>query len=213
MKTTKTILLLCSFTFISFNMKAVNIQASGPVSVNWSSGEFTPLNVNLSLQSNPGNIFNITTFSLQFFVDDRAFAIQELTAFGQISVFNNVSVALSSSYLRSNSEVSEVLIFDTATDFISESNLQNDAVDGTDNYLGISFLDINDRPHYGWLQFELNSYSDGTVASRFISGQVNDAPETASTTGTVPEPTSIALLLATAAGGLLMLRSHRKRKG
>ena len=210
MKTLKSILLLSIGICLPFLAGAVDVQSTGPVSTTWVFNDITSINVQLALQNNPGNQFDSISFDLNFIADDRD--IQTLKPFGSILVgSSNASVFLSTTYLRSGAIVDGSSSYDVLSDFLWSNIWQPDAVSGTDNFLGIQFLDKNSDSHYGWLQFELNSFSDGTVAARFIAGNVNDAANTPSETGAVPEPSSIALLVASGAGLALLVRSRKQR--
>ncbi len=99
---------------------------------------------------------------------------------------------------------------DASLAYLSANVTQSEAsLGGTDNFIGISFTDINLDPHYGWLQFELNSFADGTVGARFVAGHVNNTPDTDSTTGAVPEQGSLVLLAAAGVGLFALRRSRR----
>lgn len=213
MKTIKALLLVCSMILAPLSAHAVDVQSSGPVSTIWTTNALTSVTGNFSLQSNPGDVFGSITFQLTLIVDDRD--IQTLKPFGSILLVDgsNPAISLSTMYLRAGSNVDASLDpYDVLTDFVSENLPQNSASLGTtDNFLGISFMDINSQVHYGWLQFRLNSFSDGNVAAEFVAGSVNDTPNTAATAGgTVPEPSTLALLAAAGTGLALIARSRRK---
>lgn len=223
MKTLKSIALLCGMTCLPLVSGAIDITGTGTVSTNWSTNATTTIDVTLSIQSTPGAVFDYTTFDLQLYVSDDAGTFPGTHPYGSIIFMPDVDaggefVFLTLEYVRSGSTVDKISVFvngssPTLSDFISLNVWQNSAGSGTDNYLGIRVMDKNSQPHYGWLQFELNSFSSGTVAVSYIAGSVSDAPNTAAEAGagSVPEPSSIALLAASGVALALLVRSRKHR--
>lgn len=210
MKIIKTILLLCSGILPVFPLsaQAVDVQfVSGNLSVNWVAGDQNTPAFSLALASNPGNIFSGTNIDGEYFVED----IDGVAPYGLVYASYNSNVSISNTFLRSGSLVNGSLTYSTgATEFLSSGLFLNSAQEGTDNFLGISFLDINSQVHYGWLQFELHGFTDGALAAQFLSGNVNDTQGTTATTGAVPEPSTVALFVAAGSGLVLLARSRRK---
>ena len=212
MKTIRNILLICSiFSVLPRTARGVDVQfSSGNLSVNWVAGDQTTPGFILKLANNPGGIFTNINIGGEYFVEDT----DVLAPYGLVYASYNPDVSISDTYLRSGSTVNSPSLNFTpsATEFLNTSVFVNGAQEGTNNYLGISFLDINSTLHYGWLQFELHSFADGSLAAQFISGNVNDTPGTDSTTGTVPEPSTVALIVAAGSVLSLLARSRGKRQ-
>ncbi|MEI6071679.1 MAG: PEP-CTERM sorting domain-containing protein [Verrucomicrobiae bacterium] len=205
----KKIFLVCSI-FLPLAAGAVVVDfSSGNLTANWTTDVEKQLAFDLALTSNPGNIFGNATMGGDYIVDDRS--INAVRPYGQVFVSYNTAVSLSSEYLRLGSIVDGTLTYSTSpTAFLSSGNLTNSATSGTDNYLGVSFLDTSSQPHYGWLQFELHPFSDGSLAVKFLAGDVLDVAGISAQAGTIPEPSAIALMAAAGAGLALAARSRRK---
>ena len=210
----KKIFLVFIAVFLPLAAEAVVVQSIGADSTNWAANTDTSLTGNFSLQSNPGNVFSNIAFSLVLYADNRPNPPQSLTPFGAIllSTGSNNSVFFTTTYLRSGTEIGSGLAYETIADFLSKNVLVNSATSSTDNYLGVSFLDASSQPHYGWLQFELHPFSDGSLAIKFLAGDVLDVAGIAAQAGTIPEPSCIALLAAAGAGLALAARSRRKSR-
>jgi len=209
----KKIFLVFIAVFLPLAAEAVVVQSIGADSTNWAANTDTTLTGNFSLQSNPGNVFSNITFSLVLYADNRPVDKQELTPFGGIRLSTgNDSVFFTTTYLRSGTEIGSGLTYETLTWFLDKNVLVNSATSSTDNYLGVSFLDASSQPHYGWLQFELHPFSDGSLAVKFLAGDVLDVAGIAAQAGTIPEPSAVALLAAAGAGLALAARSRRKSR-
>ena len=206
----KKILLICTAVFLPLVAGAVVVDfSSGNLTANWAANVEKQLAFDLALTSNPGNIFGNATMGGDYIVDDRG--INLLRPFGQVYVSYNTAVSLSSEYLRLGSIVDGTLTYSTnPTAFLSSGNFTNNATSGTDNYLGVSFKDTSSLAHYGWLQFELHPFSDGSLAVKFLAGDVLDVAGISAQAGTIPEPSAIALMAAAGAGLALAARSRRK---
>lgn len=207
MKTINKFLLVASLTLFPLLTKAVDIQStSTPVFLNWTGGALSDQFVNLELANNPGGLFNSITFDLYFYADGNVPRL----AYVEIQANNDIEVT--DTYLRVGTEVNAGSSFLSGGPFFfQDTSMVSNATVGSDNYIGIKFLDSNSDAHYGWIQLDLNSFSDGNLAAGFITGHVNNDPGTSSWTGSsVPEPSALALLAAAGAGLALMVRSRRK---
>lgn len=207
----KKLLLPLALSLLSISSSlAIGIQSTGTNSASWSANGSIIETAPLSLQSNPGNIFASITFDLNLYADDQE--LQDLRPSSAILIpeGSNISVSISTTFLRIDSVVDASLEYSDLADVSASGSWINDATDGTDNYLGVQFLDINDQAHYGWMQFEFRLFSNGGTAIQFLAGDVTDTPGQAATTGqgTVPEPSTV-VLLAVAAAGIVLLRRHR----
>ncbi len=73
-------------------------------------------------------------------------------------------------------------------------------------FVGINFL-IDDETHYGWADLQVND----DVTFTLYSFAYEDVAGQAITAGAVPEPSTVALLLAGAAGVGAMMRRRKQR--
>lgn len=201
------LLLSCLTIGVLPSARAIEITSSGVDSVVWKADDASFPSFTLSLGSNPGNIFDSTSFSLLYFVDDRA--IQSARPVGLVIYLSGASVSLSGEYLRSDSVIDDTQVFGTQTSFVQQGALQNNATNGADNYLGITYLDGAGDTHYGWLQFSLSQFSNGATAADFLSGYVNPTAGQSVTAGVVPEPSTYGLIGL----GALALVVFRRRAG
>jgi hypothetical protein len=81
---------------------------------------------------------------------------------------------------------------------------------GTPGYLGFEFTSgLDDSLHYGWVQFETTSGDPNAPTGTVIDFAYDDSPNTPIVAGAIPEPTSLSLLAAGAAG-LAMYRGRRR---
>lgn len=201
------LLLSCLTIGVLPSARAIEITSSGVDSAVWQTDAASFPSVPLSLGSNPGDVFDSTSFSLLYFVDDRA--IQSARPFASIIYLSGASVSLSGEYLRADSVIDYTQVFGSQTSFVLENALQNNATNGADNYLGITYMDSEGDTHYGWLQFSLSQFSNGATAVDFLGGYVNPTAGQSVAAGVVPEPSTYGLL----ALGALALVVFRRRAG
>ena len=99
----------------------------------------------------------------------------------------------------------------TGATFLNGNLLQNNALNGTDNYVAFRFEGSDFQYYYGWLQFELNQLVSGQTAVRFIGGVIeSNAGTSFNATSSVPEPSALSLL-AMGIGGVIALRRARRK--
>jgi hypothetical protein len=81
---------------------------------------------------------------------------------------------------------------------------------GTPGYIGFEFTSgLDSSLHYGWAQFETTSGDTTSPTGTVIDFAYDNSPNTPIAAGAVPEPTSLSLLAAGAAG-LAMYRGRRR---
>ena len=203
---------LLSFVFLLFAKvpafaALVSISQTGGVVNNlWSAG-------NDSFQTRvfstaPGSVSALDgrTFTVFDFVDDRP--SQGARPFGLLAG------EVENSFFRAGSAVNMASFAYTGATFLNGNLLQNNALNGTDNYVAFRFEGSDFQYYYGWLQFELNQLASGQTAVRFLGGVIESNAGTSfnatSSTSSVPEPSALSLL-AVGLGGMVALRRVRRR--
>ena len=178
-------------------------QTGGVVNNLWSAG-------NDSFQTRvfstaPGSVSALDgrTFTVFDFVDDRP--LQGARPFGLLAG------EVENSFFRAGSAVNMATFAYTGATFLNGNLLQNNALNGTDNYVAFRFLGSDSQYYYGWLQFELNQLVSGQTAVKFIGGVIeSNAGTSFNATSSVPEPSALSLL-AVGLGGLVALRRVRRK--
>ena len=140
------------------------------------------------------------TISIFDYVDDRP--TQGARPFGLLS-----SSSISSSFHRVGSTANLTTLSYTGATFLNGNLLQNNAQNGTDNYVGFRIQGSDSQYYYGWMQFELNQLVAGQTAVRFLGGVVESTPGTSFSASAVPEPSAFSLL---AMGLGVVLRCRRR---
>jgi len=223
----KKLILPIVLSLLPLTSMAVGIQSNGTASAAWSANSTsTPLPLTLT---NHEGIFLNYTFSLGATLDAT-------TTYGSVYITldddENEFVYMSFAYLGLGDEINELTEFaDKTSDFFSIFITENGTsanvnLGSTNNYLGIqvweqtaevvvdgngteSVIFTNTNPHYGWIQLQLNSTGTGVT---FITGYVNNTANETATVGTVPEPSTVALLVAAVTGMALLGRSEVRQK-
>lgn len=177
-------------------------------SANWSANNLVSQLSEYGVASNPGGIFDNPDFDLVFELDDQT--IQTTRPFGTI-VVDSIWLIIGAEYVGYNTTIDSNLTYTTsAANYLSEDVFISGAQAGTNNYLPFILNDSNDAPHFGWLQYELQSFTDNAVGINFIAGAINAIPDQAIQAGVVPETSTWALM---SIGGLLLaLRARRQRQ-
>ena len=178
-------------------------QTGGVVNNLWSAG-------NDSFQTRvfstaPGSVSALDgrTFTVFDFVDDRP--SQGARPFGLLAG------EVENSFFRAGSAVNMASFAYTGATFLNGNLLQNNALNGTDNYVAFRFEGSDFQYYYGWLQFELNQLVSGQTAVRFIGGVIeSNAGTSFNATSSVPEPSALSLV-ALGLGGLIAW--NRRLKG
>lgn len=182
----------------------LSINSIGQDSVSWSTGTASFLNAQFSIEGS-GSTFSNSSFTIFYFPDDRP--EQGLRTFAALLPSE---VDLTSSFYREGATVdltsatygNQIWVLDT-------NQLQNNAVNGSDNFVGIRKMDSLGAYHYGWMQFELNQFSNGQIAFDFLGASIESTANTSFTAGSassVPEPASLFLGLM---GSICVLRRRR----
>jgi hypothetical protein len=202
MKRELTVLIASVFTCAVSSAALVQINSTGVDSSVWIAGQDSFRSVTFEITENPSDAFSTTSFSIFYFVDDRE--LQTARPYGALS-----SSDLTTSFYRAGDTVDLPTASFGSAEFLRLNELQNNAENGADNFVGLRVLGPDSQYRYGWLQFELNQFTAGGVtAVAFIGGVIESRPNTSfNATSVVPEP-STALL-----GGLGMLALLRRRRG
>lgn len=189
-------------------------QSSGAITSTWVANTSSPSNRAFSFASlgNGHPLFGSVYGQTTDLVDDSPG--QGARPFGRLTVPNAGFFGLSSSFYRAgDTPVMTGLTYDSVT-FLSSNVLQNNAQNGTDNYVAFKTLGSDSSYYYGWLQFELNQFSNGQTAVRFINGWVEGTAATSFAAGpvtpsSVPEG-AVAWLLPVTLTGLIPVAYRRR---
>lgn len=176
-------------------------QTGGTVNNLWS-GDNSSFN-NRVFSTAPGSVSALDgkTFTVFDFVDDRP--TQGARPFGLLAG------EVENSFFRIGSAVNMATLSYTGATFLNGNVLQNNALNGTDNYVAFRFQGSDTQYYYGWLQFELNQFVSGQTAVRFIGGVIEStAGASFHATSSVPEPSALSLLVV-GLGGLAVLRRRQ----
>jgi hypothetical protein len=203
------------FAVFTFNIQP-SAQAGLVVGISQTAGNLNTLWLSGGLDSNvrtfttaPGAVPALDSTSLQIFdfADDRD--AQGSRPYGSLLS----ALALSPTFYRFGADPGlTTLTYGNAT-FLSSNVLQNNAQNGTDNYVGYRMEGSDFQFYYGWLQFELNQFANAGTAIRFINGVIESAPNTsfaATSVAPIPEPGTWAAMAIFAGGAAFA--GWRRRK-
>lgn len=183
----------------------LNITATGQDSVLWSTGTASFLNVTFNIQD-AGTTFSDSSFTVFYFPDDRP--EQGLRTFAALMPGG---VDFTTSFHREGATVDlTAATYNNQIWFLSANQLQNNAVNGSDNYVGVRKMDSNGAYHYGWMQFALGQFANGQTAVDFLGSSIESVANTSFAAGaasSVPEPACAVLGLMGCLGVLRRRRS------
>ena len=181
-------------------------QTGGVVNNLWSAGNDSFNNRVFSTAPGSVSALDGRTFTVFDFVDDRS--SQGARPFGLLAG------EVENSFFRAGSAANMASLAYTGATFLNGNLLQNNALNGTDNYVAFRFEGSDFQYYYGWLQFELNQMASGQTAVRFLGGVIESNAGTSfnatSSTSSVPEPSALSLL-AVGLGGMVALRRVRRK--
>lgn len=180
-------------------------QTGGSVNNLWSAGNSSFNNRVFSTAPGSVSALDGRSFTVFDFVDDRP--EQGARPFGLLAG------EVESSFFRIGSAVNMASLSYTGATFLNGNVLQNNALNGTDNYVAFRFQGSDTQYYYGWLQFELNQFVSGQTAVRFIGGVIESTAGTSfHATSSVPEPSALSLLVVGLGGVVAMQRSRKPER-
>ena len=198
-------------TMLSTDGQAAVISIPNPAANVWRAN-LASINSDTYTYTDVAGLFSPAGFVVQTFLDDNTSNL--IAPVGSLMFRSGTNMMVGGIYVRAGAVFDASNFYrDGATDtFLSIGSFYDGATPGANNYLGIKITDTSGQQHYGWLQYTLAAYNNGTTAVVFDSGYLNDVPGVGVVAGAVPEPSTVAIVFGGSfilAGGCWRRRRNR----